>query len=141
MTVGAATLADDIWTVLLTTDVPNKYRTDFLDSTGKINAPPIDPMTGRTVGYLIAYFGAGRASTARLGGAPNRSAWTFQVTCAGGTDAVALGVVDEVRSALTGLRVHGGKILEGASTVLSRDDTTEPTRAYVALIFDLYLCG
>jgi hypothetical protein len=140
VTVSTVTIADQVWTLLLTTTVANKYRGDFLDSAGRGNTPPLG-VNGRTVGYFIAYFGAGRNTGNRVCPAPNQTSFTFQVTCAGGTDAVALGVVDKVRAVLTGKRLSGGIIQELTDSVLTRDETVNPTRMYQPLLFGVNVNG
>ena len=110
---------------------------------GKVG--PVDlGKDGTPAAYAVAYYGAGAPRVTRLGGRPRNLAWSCQITCAGGDDVKALWAVDQVRAALTGIRVtngtRSGLLYElGDPGPLREDRDVTPYRYYLPLDFGLYL--
>lgn len=94
--------------------------------------------------YVVAYYSGGHPFTTRLGAKPRHVAWSAQLTCAGGNDVKALWVVDQVRAALTGVRVtldaRSGLLHElGDPGPIREDRSITPYRYYLPLDFGLNL--
>lgn len=94
--------------------------------------------------YVTAYYGVGVPRLPRLGKVPRHLDWSCQLTCAGGTDEKALWAVDQVRAALTGVRVtvgaRNGLLHElGDPGPLRPDKDFTPWRFFLPLDFGLYL--
>lgn len=133
---SARTTADEVHELL--DDIAN-----LLVFRGKVGEVPLGS-DKTVVAYAVGYYGGGEPRTTRLGGRPRNLAWSGQITCAGGDDVKALWAVDQVRAALTGVRVTNGArtgLLRelGDPGLVKEDRSISPYRYYLPLDFGLYL--
>ncbi len=147
MTVAVRDLADLVWDVLdglgdlisVTGAIP--FRGEIVDGQGNPIDPPVDG-DGRVHPYFVAYFGGGRASSLRVAGSRDKTVWSVQVSCVGGDDNRCLWCVDQVRAALTGLRVAGGILVETVEPgPPTRSDNVLPPRYWTPLLYRLNVTG
>lgn len=144
MTVTAASsIAGQVWARLQTlASRVTVFDGEIVDAEGNPSAPPVDE-DGRAAAHAVFYPGPGHAESLMLDETPDTLTWTGQVTCVGGDRTRALWCADQVRGVLTGWRVtaHGGQLVplmepDGADPgVVRRDDTVQPSRFYVPLLF------
>lgn len=133
---SARTTADEVHELL-------EGISNLLVFRGKVGAVPVGS-DGTVVAYAVGYYGGGAPRVTRLGGRPRNLAWSGQITCAGGDDVKALWAVDQVRGALTGVRVTNGTrtgcLYEiGDPGPIREDRSISPYRYYLPLDFGLYL--
>jgi hypothetical protein len=141
VTVSVKSTADTVWALIDAVANLNTWRQEILDDTGAPVDPPLDPDT-RVHPYAVVYFGAGQTAIDRESSAPVRTPITFQVSCVGGDDIRCLWAVDQVRTALVGQVVAGGRVVEiNDAGPLTSDEDLQPSRTMTHLIFRIHARG
>lgn len=139
--VEVADLADPIWALIDAVPHVNTFDGDFVDAGGRPVKAPADA-DGRVHAYAVYYPSPGWAHALLNGGENDSLDWSFQVTCAAGDRTRALWCVQQVRNAVSGMRVQvrgqGLLIWETSNPgPVRRDDAISPGRFFIPLTFQV----